>query len=132
MSTTQVELNTIPVPGVRSGPLPEKFFETMVAYQRTAALKAAIDLDLFTAIGNGQKPISALAKQLKGSERGVRILCDCLVVIGFLTKDKNGYGLTADSAAFLDMDCGLKSSAFRQAVCSRSAKLREASESLSL
>jgi SAM-dependent methyltransferase len=102
MSTTQVELNNIPVPGIRSGPSPEKFFETMVAYQRTAALKAAIDLDLFTAIGNGQKTVSALAKQLKGSERGVRILCDGLVVIGFLTKDKDGYGLTADSAAFLD------------------------------
>jgi ubiquinone/menaquinone biosynthesis C-methylase UbiE len=102
MNTTQVELNNIPVAGVRSGPSPEKFFETMVAYQRTAALKAAIDLDLFTVIANGQKTISALAKQLKGSERGVRILCDTLVVIGFLTKDKDGYGLTGDSAAFLD------------------------------
>ncbi len=30
-------------------PSPDLFFETMNAYQRTAALKAAIDLDLFTA-----------------------------------------------------------------------------------
>lgn len=102
MSTTRVEPKNTPVPGVRSGPSPEKFFETMVAYQRTAALKAAIDLDLFTAIGNGQRTISALAKQLKGSERAIRILCDGLVVIGFLTKANDGYGLTADSAAFLD------------------------------
>jgi ubiquinone/menaquinone biosynthesis C-methylase UbiE len=102
MSTTQVEANNTPVPGVRSGPSPEKFFETMVAYQRTAALKAAIDLDLFTAIGDGQKTVSALAKRVHGSERAVRILCDGLVVIGFLTKSKDGYGLTADSALFLD------------------------------
>jgi DNA-binding IclR family transcriptional regulator len=61
----------------------------MVAYQRTAALKAAIDLDLFMAIGNGQKTISALAKQRKGSERGVRILCNTLVVIGFLTQARS-------------------------------------------
>jgi SAM-dependent methyltransferase len=102
MSTTQVEPNNTPVPGVRTGPSPEKFFETMVAYQRTAALKAAINLDLFTAIGDGQKTVSALAKRVNGSERAVRILCDGLVVIGFLTKAKSGYGLTADSAAFLD------------------------------
>jgi hypothetical protein len=69
MSTTLVEPKNTPVPGVRSGPSPEKFFETMVAYQRTAALKAAIDLDLFTAVGNGQRTISALAKQLKVGAR---------------------------------------------------------------
>jgi predicted nicotinamide N-methyase len=103
MSTTHVDVNNTPVvPGARSGPSPEKFFETMVAYQRTAALKAAIDLDLFTAIGDGQKTVAALAKRINGSERAVRILCDGLAVIGFLTKTKDGYGLSADSTVFLD------------------------------
>jgi hypothetical protein len=32
----------------------------------------------------------------------MRILCDYLVVIGFLTKDGDRYGLTPDSAMFLD------------------------------
>ena len=32
----------------------------------------------------------------------MRIVCDCLVVIGFLTKRDDRYGLTADSAVFLD------------------------------
>ncbi len=32
-------------------PTPTLFFETVNAYQRTASLKAAIELDVFTAIG---------------------------------------------------------------------------------
>src|SRR6266849_4109340 len=38
----------------------------------------------------------------RASERGIRILCDYLVVIGFLNKGENRYGLTPDSAKFLD------------------------------
>jgi ubiquinone/menaquinone biosynthesis C-methylase UbiE len=83
-------------------PSPALFFETMNAYQRTAALKAAIELDLFTAIGEGAHTAAALAQRCEASERGMRILCDYLVVIGFLSKDENRYGLTPDSAAFLD------------------------------
>jgi ubiquinone/menaquinone biosynthesis C-methylase UbiE len=83
-------------------PSPELFFETTLAYQRTAALKAAIELDLFTAIGEGAHTSEALAQRCQTSERGIRILCDYLVVIGFLIKDENCYGLTPDSAAFLD------------------------------
>ena len=74
----------------------------MVAYQRTAALKAAIDLELFTSIGEGQRTASSLAKRVHGAERTVRILCDSLVALGFLTKDGINYGLTVDSAVFLD------------------------------
>jgi hypothetical protein len=49
------------------------------AYQRTAALNAAIDLDLFTGIAEGRHTPSRLAAYCKGSERGVRILCDYLL-----------------------------------------------------
>ena len=83
-------------------PSPELFFETMLSYQRTAALEAAIELDLFTAIGAGAHTSETLAQRCQTSLRGMRILCDYLVVIGFLTKDENRYGLTPDSAAFLD------------------------------
>jgi ubiquinone/menaquinone biosynthesis C-methylase UbiE len=81
---------------------PALFFETMNAYQRSAALKAAVELDLFTAIGEGIETTSALAQRCSAAERGIRILCDYLVVAGFLTKDGKHYGLTPDSAAFLD------------------------------
>lgn len=83
-------------------PSPELFFETINAYQRTAALKGAVELDVFTAIGGGARTAGALARRCETSERGMRILCDYLVVIGFLTKGEARYGLTPDSAEFLD------------------------------
>jgi ubiquinone/menaquinone biosynthesis C-methylase UbiE len=83
-------------------PSPELFFETVNAYQRPAAIKAAVELDLFTALGEGQKTARELAEGCEASERGVRILCDYLVIMGFLTKEDGRYGLTPDSAVFLD------------------------------
>ncbi|HEX8921305.1 MAG TPA: class I SAM-dependent methyltransferase [Pyrinomonadaceae bacterium] len=83
-------------------PSPELFFETVNAYQRPAAIKAAVELDLFTALGEGKKTARELAEARDASERGVRILCDYLVIIGFLTKEDGRYGLTQDSAVFLD------------------------------
>ena len=83
-------------------PSPELIFNTINAYQRTEALKGAIDLGLFTAIAEGAATADALAKRLDASERGVRILCDYLVVAGFLTKGDRSYGLTPDTALFLD------------------------------
>ena len=83
-------------------PSPALFFDTVNAYQRTQALKGAIDLDLFTLIGAGKNTAAALAKKCAAPERGVRILCDYLTVIGFLTKKGTQYALTPDSALFLD------------------------------
>lgn len=83
-------------------PSPELFFQTVNAYQRPAAIKAAVELDLFTALGEGQKTAQELATACQASERGVRILCDYLVIMGFLTKADGRYGLTQDSAVFLN------------------------------
>ena len=81
---------------------PELFFNTVNAYQRTAAIKSAIQLDLFTAIGEGKETAPELAQRCETSERGMRILCDYLVIIGFLTKEGQRYRLTPDSAMFLN------------------------------
>src|SRR5215207_3639245 len=83
-------------------PSPEHFFQLTNAYQATAALKAAVELELFTAVAEGNCTARAIAERCGASERGVRILCDYLVVAGVLTKDGGGYGLTQDSAVFLD------------------------------
>ena len=84
---------------------PMKFFEAMHAYQQTAALKAAIELELFTAIGEGMGTVSDIAQRIGAPERGVRAICDFLVIRGFLHKslDKPAarYTLTPDSAMFL-------------------------------
>jgi len=83
-------------------PSPQLFFETITAYQRSEAAKSAIDLDLFTAVGEGNHTAAEIASRCKAAERGVRILCDYMTMIGFLTKDGNSYALTQDSAVFLD------------------------------
>ena len=82
-------------------PSPELFFETAFVHQRTAALKAAVDLDVFTAIQDGARTAKSIAGARGASERGIRILCDYLTTIGFLEKTADAYQLTADSAAFL-------------------------------
>jgi ubiquinone/menaquinone biosynthesis C-methylase UbiE len=83
-------------------PSPELFFQTVNSYQRTAAMKAAIELDVFSAIGEGNATAAELAARCGASERGTRILCDYLVITGLLTKESERYRLTQDSALFLD------------------------------
>jgi ubiquinone/menaquinone biosynthesis C-methylase UbiE len=83
-------------------PTPERIFETMNAFQRTEALGAAIELDLFTAIGEGVATAKSVAERLGAAERGVRVLCDYLVVIGLLAKNDGRYSLAPDTAVFLD------------------------------
>jgi predicted O-methyltransferase YrrM len=84
------------------GPSPALFMDIVNAYQRSAAIKAAIELDLFSAIGSGNLTAAELAAKCDGSERGVRILADNLAILGFLTKNAGRYQLTPDSAVFLD------------------------------
>jgi 2-polyprenyl-3-methyl-5-hydroxy-6-metoxy-1,4-benzoquinol methylase len=79
-----------------------RIFDAFTGYQRTAALKAAIEIDLFTAIGSGVTTLPALASRCGAAERGVRSLANRLVVDGFLTKDGEHYGLAPDAAVFLD------------------------------
>jgi len=83
-------------------PSPALVFETLNAHQRTAALRAAIELDLFRAVGEGPGDVSSLARRCSASERGIRILCDYLTIIGLLVKRDGRYTHSTTSAAFLD------------------------------
>jgi 2-polyprenyl-3-methyl-5-hydroxy-6-metoxy-1,4-benzoquinol methylase len=76
-------------------------FETLQAHQSTSALRAGIELKVFSAIAGGATTPEALAPVCGASEKGLRVLCDCLVVIGFLTKGASGYALTESSQIFL-------------------------------
>jgi 2-polyprenyl-3-methyl-5-hydroxy-6-metoxy-1,4-benzoquinol methylase len=82
-------------------PSPERIFNTLNAYQQSEALKTGIELDLFTAIGEGIAEPAALAKEVHAAERGVRILCDYLAIHGFLHKSNGRYTLSPDAAVFL-------------------------------
>jgi ubiquinone/menaquinone biosynthesis C-methylase UbiE len=87
---------------VAAPPSPQLFFEMATAFHKTEALKAAIQLEVFTAIGEGKHTAEAISQRCQASERGIRILCDALVIMGFLNKKDTSYGLTQDSALFLD------------------------------
>jgi len=83
-------------------PSPQLFFQTINAHQRTEALKAAIELEVFTAIGEGNTSAAEIAKRCQTSEKGMRVLCDFLTIMQMLTKQGDRYALTLDSATFLD------------------------------
>ena len=87
-----------------AAPSPELFFDTLQGYQRTAAIRAAIELGLFTAIVKGAHSAEQIAATCKASTRGTRILCDYLTLRGFLTKNGKTYEATPDTALFLNQD----------------------------
>src|SRR4249919_180591 len=82
-------------------PSADVVFDTLFAYQRSAALKAALDLDLFSVIGDGANTAAAAATRCGASERGIRILCDYLTTLDLLEKSGSTYQLPPTSAAFL-------------------------------
>lgn len=89
-------------PTATNRPTPERIFSLLNAFQNTAALRSGIELDVFTAIGGGSNTPVLLAAKTRASERGLRILCDYLTIMGLLTKEDGRYGLAPDSAIFLD------------------------------
>jgi len=74
-------------------PTPERFFNAINAYEQTEAMKAAVELEIFTAIDEGNTTAATIAKRCEAAERGVRTLCDFLTIHGFLTKEGAQYAL---------------------------------------
>jgi 2-polyprenyl-3-methyl-5-hydroxy-6-metoxy-1,4-benzoquinol methylase len=93
-------------PSSAQGVNPGIIFETFNAYQRSAALKAGIELDLFTAIAKGSRSVEAIATAIGASSanngRSVRILCDYLTIMGLLAKQGEEYSLEIEARLFLD------------------------------
>ena len=81
---------------------PGRIFDVLNAHQQSAALRGAIEFELFTLIAQGVRTAAALAERAGADPRAMRILCDYLVVHEFLTKTGEEYGLSPLAAAFLD------------------------------
>lgn len=80
----------------------DRIQDTLYAFTRSQMLFTAIDLDLFTHIAQGFDRLEVLVERLDLSERGLRILLNGLVGIGFLQVSAEGcYSLPADVAHFL-------------------------------
>ena len=86
----------------QEGPGPQRIFQIINAFQSSAALKGALELGLFSALGGESNTAASLAQEVGASERGVRILCDFLVIQGLLQKEGSQYRSSPDAALFLD------------------------------
>ena len=84
-----------------SHPDPGWLFTEFFSFQRAHALKTAVGLELFTHIDDGAVTAPTLAERTGAAERGIRILCDYLTIVGHLTKQDGRYGLTPNSRALL-------------------------------
>jgi hypothetical protein len=91
----------VTTPALQRPPIPERFVNAINVYELTEATNTAIELEIFTAIAEGNTTSAMIAKRCEAAERGVRILCDFLTIHSFLTKDGTHYGLAQDSALFL-------------------------------
>jgi hypothetical protein len=68
-STIDAAAPTLPAQG--HAPDPSRIFERLLfSHARADALKAAIDLDVFTAIGEGRRTSEAIAERCAASVRG--------------------------------------------------------------
>ena len=83
-------------------PNPLRIFQMLNAYQQTEALRAAVELDLFTPLCEKSLTASELGSCIRASERGTRILCDFLTIMGLLAKNDSRYALTPEAQTFLN------------------------------
>jgi ubiquinone/menaquinone biosynthesis C-methylase UbiE len=85
-----------------SQPDPGRILQALNAYQLPMALKAALDLEIFTHVAAGANTPAKIAPLCQASEKGVRVLCDYLTVQGFLDKPDGAYTLKPETGIFLD------------------------------
>ncbi len=69
----------------------DQFRDAVAAYRLPRVLLAALELDLFTTIGDRTWTVPTLAKEAKLSERGLSILCRNLAMAGLLQKKADRY-----------------------------------------
>src|SRR4051812_27982207 len=77
-------------------------WDSFTGYQRTGALKAAIELDVFSEIAAGTNTVEALAEKCGAAPRGIRALLGRLVADELVARVGDLYELTPTAATFLD------------------------------
>ncbi len=79
----------------------QQIFGLLQGFMATAAVKAGIELELFTHIAHGTDTAEKLAAAKNLPERSTRILCDGLVTFGALAKSEGHYTLPPASREML-------------------------------
>ena len=81
---------------------PALVVDAVLGYQQTAAMRAAVKLDLFSLVCAGTNTAESIASACGAATRGIRILADYLTIRGFLVKSGDQYQPTPVTRAFLD------------------------------
>jgi SAM-dependent methyltransferase len=80
---------------------PGKLMKVAGAFWESFPLHVAVDLDVFTRIGDGSLSAREIASKWKGNERSVRMLLDAMAAMGLLEKRTDKYSNTEAAKAFL-------------------------------
>ena len=80
---------------------PAAIMEDLTGAWRSRALVAAVELDVFSHIAEGERTAKDVAGAAGASPRGMAYLLDALTAIGYLHKTGSRYGLRPVSATFL-------------------------------
>ena len=83
----------------KAGMLPERLEQMIRSYMPSRCILTALELDLFTAVGEGANAEHIGAK-VHADARAAGMLLNALVALGLLTKSGNDYKNTPESARF--------------------------------
>jgi len=83
-----------------AGVVPERLRRLAVDFQASRALLTAVELDLFTAVGDGASTTEA-ADRMGTAARATEMLLNSLTALGLLDKQDGIYTNTADTGRFL-------------------------------
>jgi hypothetical protein len=87
---------------MEESPGPEPIMRLGTAFMGSKALLSAVELGVFTALADGPRNETTLAKQLGLHPRSSRDFLDALVALGLLDRDDDHYANTPTTDAFLD------------------------------
>lgn len=80
---------------------PAKLTDDLWAARQSLALVAAIELDIFSVIAQGNRTSAEIARAIKAPRRGLERLLDVLVGMGYLVKRGTSFRLAPHASAFL-------------------------------
>ena len=83
---------------------PQRIMQTSGAYWATCALHAAVELDLFSLIGERCLDAATVARQMKAPLDAATRLLDAVTAMGLLGKSEHGYTNTEASRTYLSTD----------------------------
>lgn len=83
-----------------AGVLPDDLLETIRAFMPSRVILTALELDVFTALGDGCDA-KELSRRISSDPRGIELLLNALVSLGLLQKENGIFRNTPSAARFL-------------------------------